>query len=138
MTQRNMAPNNDPNLRESDDFDRDLHPNTDAGINHSQLGSNPEQNARNAADITDLRAMLPDFTNDELKRIVVLQPGDRLEQGGTYIDLATPTRNEFKAESGGMVVGDSNLIVPKQGSDYQLWNRLRGIDDPERTGEGNG
>lgn len=135
MTQRNMDPNTDPNERQDDDFDRDLHPNQDAGINHGQVGASPEADARNAAEITDLRAMLPDFTNDELERIIVLSAGDRLEQGATYIDLATPTRNEFTAESGGMVVGDTNIIVPKRSVDYQIWNRLRGVDAPERTGQ---
>ncbi len=38
---------------------------------------------------------------------------------------------EFKATSG-MEAG--RLIVPKSEVDYQLWNRLRGVTDPARTG----
>lgn len=135
MTERHPS-QTQPKDREPDEFDHDLHPNTNAGINHQQLGANPEVDAPSAESLTQLHNVLTDFTNDELRRIVVLQPGDRLEQGATYLDLRRPTREEFKA-TGDMVVGDpmTNLIVPKSQVDYQLWNRLRGVNDPERTGE---
>ena len=125
-----------PKDRTPDDFDQDLHPNTNAGINHQQLGANPEVDAPNADSLTHLHNILTDFTNDELRRIVVLQPGDRLEQGATYLDLRKPDREEFRA-TGEITVGppNLNLIVPKSEIDYQLWNRLRGVDNPERTGQ---
>jgi hypothetical protein len=119
--------------REPDDFDRDLHPNTDEGINHSQLGANPDQSAPNAADLKEIQRLLPDWRNDELQRIVVLQPGDRLEQGAVYIDLRHMDRGEFKADKPQDVGSpDLNLFIPKQQTDYVLWNKLRGVDDPER------
>lgn len=125
-----------PKDYQPDSFDRDLHPNTNQGINHGELGSNPERSAPSAYDLTELHQLLSDFTDDELRRIVVLQEGDRLEQGATYIDLRHADRGEFKAEKP-ETVGSSklNLFVPKQNTDYQLWNRLRGINDPQRTGE---
>lgn len=125
-----------PKDRTPDDFDHDLHPNTGAGVNHQPDGANPELAAPSAEALTHLHAVLADFTNDELKRIVVLQPGDRLEQGATYLDLRKPDREEFRA-TGNIVVGppNINLIVPKSQVDYQLWNRLRGVDNPERTGQ---
>ena len=115
-----------------DDFDQDLHPNMNAGINHGDLGANPEQDAPTADTMRELHTILSDFNNDELRRIVVLQPGDRLEQGATYIDLRKPDREEFSGSSE-MVVGppNINLIVPKRETDYELWNRLRGIERPE-------
>ena len=135
MTERKFTPHTEPKDREMDEFDRDLFGDTDQGINHAQLGTNPEQQAPAAGSLKELHRILPELTKDELNRIVVLQPGDRLEQGAVYIDLATPTRQESKAPTGGIEVGRNNIIIPKQGVDYQLWNRLRGVDNPERTGE---
>ena len=125
-----------PKDRTPDDFDHDLHPNSGAGVNHQQLGANPEMAAPSAETMEELHVILSDFNNDELRRIMILQPGDRLEQGATYLDLRKPDREEFKA-TGEMVVGppNINLIVPKSQVDYQLWNRLRGVDNPERTGQ---
>ena len=36
---------------------------------------------------------------------------------------------------GDMVVGVDEWYVPKSRVDYLLWNRLAGVDDPERLGE---
>ncbi len=36
---------------------------------------------------------------------------------------------------GGMEVGPDNLYVPKTEVGYQLWNRLTGVNNPERLGE---
>lgn len=122
-----------PKDREPDEFDRDLRSNTDEGINHSQLGANPDQSAPNAADLTELRRLLPDWRTDELRRLVVLQPGDRLEQGAVYIDLRHIFRGEFTANKPEDVgPPDLYLFIPKQQTDYLLWNKLRGVDNPER------
>jgi len=51
------------------------------------------------------------------------------------MDLAD--RREFKATAS-MEVEAGKLIVPKSEVDYQLWNRLRGVTDPARTGTGQG
>ena len=125
MTQANIPKQTQPKDREQDSFDEVLHPDRNAGINHEERGANPEQNAPNAEILTHVRRMMPELNNDELRRIVVLQPGDRLEQGATYIDLRSPSRTEFTADAG-MVATENNLFVPKSVTDYELWNRLTG------------
>lgn len=92
------------------------------------------EEAPTGADIKDLYAALPDFSKDELKQIVILPEGTRLQQGATYTDLRTPGQREFTA-TGDMEVGPNRWIVPKSAVDYQTWNRLIGITTPERTGE---
>ncbi len=114
-----------------EEWRKDLNPNANAGQNY---GDSEEQNAPTAHESGELRRMLSDFTKDELKRILVLPPGSRLEQGATYIDLAAPNRNEFTAE-GNIEAGPDNYFVPKSQVDYQIWNRLIGITTPERIGE---
>jgi len=66
----------------------------------------------------------------------VLPQGSRLEQGAKYIDLKDPERKEFTA-MGSMEAGSDNWYVPKTEVDYQLWNRLTGVQNPERLGEAN-
>jgi hypothetical protein len=36
---------------------------------------------------------------------------------------------------GSMTAGQHHMYVPKSETDYQLWNRLIGVTNPERTGE---
>lgn len=76
--------------------------------------------------------LLADFTDDLLKQIPILPEGARLEQDATYIDLAGD-RTEFTATSD-MAAEPGRLLTPKSEVDYQLWNRLRGVTDVERTG----
>jgi hypothetical protein len=130
MTQ-NIPKQTQPKDREPDSFDQDLHANRNAGINHEERGANPERNAPNAEIITEIHRIIPELTDDELRRMVVLQPGDRLEQGAVYIDLRTPSRREFTADYP-IEAGPNNLFVPKSVTDYEVWNKLRGVDDPER------
>jgi hypothetical protein len=65
----------------------------------------------------------------------VLPKGSRLEYRATYIDLKNPSPHEFTA-TGDMVAGPDNWYVAKDVVDYQLWNRLLGVTEPERTGGG--
>jgi len=83
----------------------------------------------NASEIKDLHSVLQDYTNAELKQIPVLLQGSRLEQGAKYIDLKDPERKEFTAKA---EAGSDNWYVPKTEVDYQLWNRLTGVQNPER------
>jgi hypothetical protein len=87
--------------------------------------------ARTAYDIKDVHRLLEGITDDGLKQIPVLAEGTRLEQGATYIDLRDPTRREMTATAD-LVAGPDNWYVPKAGVDYELWNRLIGISNPER------
>lgn len=63
----------------------------------------------------------------------MLPRGSRLEQGATYIDLAKDAPEEFTA-TGDMEATTDNYSVPKSAVDYTLWNRLIGVDHPERLG----
>jgi hypothetical protein len=117
-----------------DEWRQDLSPDANAGQNYGTVGDDANQDAPTAYDIKDLHQALDGFSDDELRRIVVLPQGSRLQQGATYIDLATPDRREFKA-MGSTEAGPGNWFVPKSEVDYQLWNRLIGVSNPERTGE---
>jgi len=75
----------------------------------------------------DLHSVLQDYTNAELKQIRC--PQGRLEQGAKYIDLKDP------AQSLPPWVWTDNWYVPKTEVDYQLWNRLAGVQNPERLGD---
>jgi hypothetical protein len=75
--------------------------------------------------------MLEGITDDGLKQIPVLPDGARLEQGATYIDLRDPHRREFTA-TGDMVAERDHWYVAKDSVDYELWNRLIGISNPQR------
>jgi hypothetical protein len=121
-----------PGEQHPDQWRRDLNPDAMAGQNVGTSNPHPEQTARTAYDLKDAHRMLEGITDVGLKAIPVLWPGARLEQGGTYIDLRDPHRREFTA-TGDMEAGPDHWYVPKSGVDYQLWNRLIGIDNPERV-----
>ena len=116
-----------PGEQHPEQWREDLNPNRMAGQNVG-IGDQP---SRTAYDLKDAHRMLEGITDDGLQQIPVLWPGTRLEQGATYIDLRDPQRREFTA-TGDMEAGRDNWYVPKSGVDYQLWNRLIGIDNPER------
>ncbi len=109
----------------------ELNPNRMAGQNLGTENPHPEKASRTAYDVKDAHRLLEGITDDGLKQIPVLWEGSRLEQGATYIDLRDPRRREFKA-TGDMVAGPDNWYVPKDAVDYQLWNRIIGVDNPER------
>jgi hypothetical protein len=91
-----------------------------------------------AVEDKDLHERLPELTSDELSRLQVLEPGTRLEQGGTYVDLNRLNKGPFKALDGHEAT-QNDRYVAKRDTDYELWNRLVGDDgDPEieRPSEG--
>lgn len=120
-----------PTDAKPDEWQRDLNPNPMAGQNVGPEASRTEKNAPTAYDIKELHEVLSDYTDDELKQIPVMPEGSRLQQGATYINLATPECKEFTA-MGGMEVGADDWYVSKAEVDYQLWNRLTGVQNPER------
>jgi hypothetical protein len=84
-----------------------------------------------AVDDKVLHNRLPELTSDELSRLQVLEPGTRLEQGGTYVDLNRLADGPFQA-LGGHTATAGNRYIAKRDTDYELWNRLVGDDsDPE-------
>jgi len=124
----------DPSTKHPPEYQADMNPDAAAGINYGTVGPHPEKDrSRTAYDVKEAHRLLEGISDDLLKRIPILPAGSRLEQDATYLDLADPDRKEFKATSG-MAVEAGSLIVPKSEIDYQLWNRLRGVTDPARTG----
>ena len=123
-----------PSDKQSDQWQEDLNPNPMAGQNDGVETNQEGRYDLTAYDIEELHDRLNDFTEDELKQIPILKPGTRLQQGATYIHLNDPQRQEFTG-MGDMSVEENNLIVPKSRVGYQLWNRLLGIENTERTGE---
>jgi hypothetical protein len=123
-----------PNDSKSDQWQQDLNPNLMAGQNDG-IETTPEgRYDLTAYEIDKLRDRLEDFNDDELKQIPVLKPGTRLQQGATYINLNDPQRQEYTGVAD-MSVDETDLIVPKSEVGYQLWNRLIGIENPQRTGQ---
>ena len=123
-----------PSDQEPDQWQKDLNPNPMAGQNHGVETTQEDVYDLTAYDLEELHDRLSDFTNQELQQIPVLKPGTRLQQGATYINLNDPLPQEFTG-MGDMSAEDSNYIVPKSNVDYQLWNRLLGVENTERTGE---
>lgn len=122
----------DPSGKHPPEYQEDMNPDAAAGINYGRVGPHPERdNPRTAYDVKEAHRLLDGIHDDLLKQIPILPAGTRLEQDATYLDLAGD-RREFKATSG-MEAGQGSLLVPKSEVDYQLWNRLRGVDDPART-----
>lgn len=121
-----------PDDRRDDEWQHDLNPNDMAGQNTGLETTLPEKEAPTAYDIKELHQHLQNYSDTELKRIKVLAQGTRLKQGATYLDLNNPEREPFTA-MGGLEVGPENHYVPKTEIDYELWNRLIGINDPERV-----
>lgn len=118
----------------SDEWQRDLNPNPTAGQNVGLNTAGAEKNAPTAHDIKEVHRLLNNYSDDELKRIPILPSGTRLKQGAIYINLATPECKEFTA-MGGMEAGPEDFYVPKSEVDYPLWNRLIGVQDPDRLDE---
>ena len=120
-----------PGQQHPDGWRDELNPNLMAGQNLGLENPHPEQDSRTAYDLKDAHRLLEGITDDGLKQIPVLPEGARLEQGATYVDLRDPQRREFKA-TGDMVADRDHWYVPKDAVDYELWNRLIGVTNPER------
>ncbi len=114
-------------------YRHDLNPGPTAGQNRGQVvgaGRGPS-----AYDVKDAHRTWHGLSDSDLKQIPVLPEGTRLQQGATYFDLNNPSRGELKA-MGNMVAGSDNQYVAKDAVDYQLWNALIGVRNPERLGTG--
>lgn len=126
-----------PKDAKADEWDKDLHPNREAGKNQGMTGQHPPvTSALNAFEIKELHSRMPEFSSEELKQIIVLETGTRLQQGAKYIDLNDPVWEEFTAMAN-MQAGTDNYYVPKTEVGYQLWNKLIGVENPERLGKSN-
>ena len=123
----------EPPPAQADDFVEDLRPDNFAGANYG-LRSEPQDLGLRASDIKELYDKLTDLTDDELRNIVIVPLGERLEQGAKYIDLQHLEWGEFVAMAD-MVADEDHYYVPKTHTDYVLWNRLRQINNPARLDE---
>lgn len=81
------------------------------------------------AAVTDkeVHRALPELTDDELRRLSVLDHDAALDQGGVYLDLDDLGTGPFTA-MGGETAGERGRVISKQETDYLLWNRLTGRD----------
>ena len=116
-----------------DEFDRDLNPNPMAGQNIDAAGHHPERRARTAKDVKSIHRRLNDWSDADLDQVPVLPEGARLEQNATYLDIASLQAEEFTA-TGDMTAEEGQCLVAKSSVPYEIWNRLRGVDDVRRTG----
>jgi len=114
-------------------YQRDLNPEAMAGQNIGLGETQPAKTAPTAYDVKPVHRRLQGFADDELKQIRILPAGSHLEQGATYLDLANLARGEFTA-TGNMEVGSHQWMIAKKEVPYQLWNRLLGVETPERVG----
>ena len=123
-----------PGEQHPEEWRQDLNPNANAGQNVGLIGPHPELDADTAYDRKEVQRQLPEFDADELKQISILPTGSRLEQGATYVDLRDASRHEFTA-MGNMEAGPNNWYVLKSSVDYVLWNRIIGVQNPERLNQ---
>lgn len=79
-------------------------------------------------EIKQLREMLPDWHKDELRRLLIVAPGTRLNQGDIFCDLRFRERGELVAHGEEEV--HEELLVPKRAVDYEVWNKLLGKPSP--------
>jgi hypothetical protein len=122
------------NTNTSDDFDRDLHPNTQP----EDLAELDEVDLRDTAyNNKEIVRAYPQLSGDELKRLIVLPEGTALEQGATYFDLKDRARGAFTAAHGNSA-GAENWYIARSQVDYPLWNRLTGVDNPDRLDQPTG
>ena len=115
-----------PGMQHPEEWRQDLNPDALEPETAAETG-------RTAYDVKPVHRRFHDLADDELKRIPILPVGMQLKQGSTYIDLRADDPDEFVATSE-MVAGPGQYIVPKAEVDYQLWNRLIGVQEPERLG----
>lgn len=78
-----------------------------------------------------MQSLLNDYSENDLQRVPVLKSGTRLEQGATYINLKDPARKEFTGMAHDSV-DEGDYLVPKSEVGYDLWNRLIGVENPDR------
>lgn len=118
----------------SDDFDRDLRPNTQP-VDMAELSDDTFRDT--AYNNKEIVRAYPQLSNDELKRLIILPEGTALEQGATYYDLKDRSRGEFTAANGNSA-GAENWYIAKSQVDYPLWNRIIGVDNPDRLDQPSG
>jgi hypothetical protein len=121
MVTKHNLPHEKPQdrVKHPDAWEADLNPFRGAG----QTPGARQPATRLASEDKHIVRMLHDFTMAELAEIPVIEAGERLTIGATYLDLADPTRRELLAD-GAFIAAEGNFYVPKADVPYMLWNRL--------------
>src|SRR5215212_1337679 len=112
-----------------DEWQRDLNPDHLAGQN---IGGASDVQAAAAVTAFHLRKRGIDvgpLDDDELKQVPIVPPGERLQQGATYVDLHNRRRIEFTA-TGDLAADEQHAFVPKDRVPYEIWNRLTRKEKP--------
>jgi len=123
---------------EGEDFSADLAPSAPADAS----GGHGDDSVP-ATEDKELHSQLDDLDRSELAGIAVLEPGTRLHQGSTYVDLNDLASGPFTA-IGGQEAGPDDRYVAKRDTDHELWNRLVGqgrappTERPRSAGDGGG
>jgi hypothetical protein len=118
------------NQKHPDEWQQDLNPNHLAGQN---IG--PESDAvTTSAELTAFHlrkrgSRLNGLDDDELKQVPLVAAGARLQQGATYVNLASDAPREFTATAE-MSSGRGDAYAPKDEVPYEIWNRLIGEPKP--------
>lgn len=120
----------EPKPVQQEDYEADLRPENFKGANYG-LRTEPEDLGLRASDIKELYQILHDFSRAELRELIIIPLGERLEQGAKYIDLLHLEKGEFVSMAD-MVAEGEHYYIPKDRTEYVLWNRLRGITTPAR------
>lgn len=105
-----------------DDWTGDLRADRMKGQNIGQPPRGREADARTAYDVKRVHRALDELNANEVKQIPVLEPGTRLRQGATYLDL---DRGQLTA-TGDMSVAPGEDIVAKDRVPYEIWKKLIG------------
>jgi len=103
-----------------DEWERDLNPDRLAGQNIGAPSETRQRGLRTAYDVKSVHRALRDWRDDDLKQVPIVEPGTRLQQGATYLDLE---RGAFTATAE-MSVRPEQTVVPKDDVHYDTWNRL--------------
>jgi hypothetical protein len=97
----------------------------DAGADENvSPAERPYETRRTAFDVKEAHEILGGFSDEELRRIPIVEDGVRLRQGSKYLSLREPRAGEFTATAE-IIAGPDDLYVPKDGVDYDTWNRLK-------------
>jgi hypothetical protein len=105
------------------DWQRDLNPNYMAGQNTGGIAEARERSLRTAYDVKGVHRRLRHVSDDVLKQVPILDPGTRLRQAATYLDLHD---GRVFTATGDMEVVAGQQLVPKDGVHYDVWNLLVG------------
>jgi hypothetical protein len=126
---QDRAPKQQAKHKHPPDWQPDLNPDRLAGQNIGQPSDARVESEWTAFHLRKRGLDLGAVNDEELKQVPIVAPGERLQQGATYVDLKHQPPEEFTAR-GDMRASDDNAYVPKDRVPYEIWNRLIGEPKP--------